>query len=84
MGKFNIIGIKEPGRINVKLNGRFQDVELYRTSDEILQKLYDDKCPYIQLSPEEFLKRNPDLEKIDIKPLDLTNGKSKKVSQIDK
>lgn len=75
MGKFKIIGIQEPGRINAKVDGRFTDVELFKASDEVLEKLYQDKCPYIELSPKEFLKRNPDVHKIDIKPIKVKKSK---------
>lgn len=69
MAKFRITGIKEPGHINVKIDGRFKDVDLYTATDETLGKLYADKCPYVQLSPEEFLERNPELKAINVKPI---------------
>jgi hypothetical protein len=69
MGKYKIIGIKEPGHINVRVDGRFRDIELHTASDEILGKLYAEKCPYVELTPDEFLKQNPDAQKIDIRPI---------------
>jgi len=69
--KFNIRGIAEPGKINVKLDGRFTDVDLYSASDETLEKLYADGCPYVCLSPSEFMKRNPHLQSIDVKKINI-------------
>lgn len=71
MEMFNITGIMHPGRINVKVDGRFMDVELYKASDEVLGKLYADGCPYVVLTPEEFMKRNPTLNNIEIKKIDI-------------
>lgn len=75
MAKFNIIGIAEPGKVNVLLNGAFTDVELFSASDDDLEQLYNAGIPYVQLSPNEFLKRNPDAAEIKIEPIQL--GKSK-------
>lgn len=69
MSKFKIIGIAEPGRINAKIDGLFKDIDLHTAPDEILAKLYDDHCPYIELTPEEFLKRNPNIKEINVKPI---------------
>jgi hypothetical protein len=71
MSKFRIIGILEPGRINAKIDGRFTDITLHGASDEILAKLYASECPYVELTPEEFLTRNPTAKKIDIRPINV-------------
>jgi len=75
MAKFNIIGLVYPGLVNVKLNNGFRDVELFNASDEVLEQLFNDKCPYVMLSPEEFLLRNPEVSEIKIEPLDLKRTK---------
>jgi hypothetical protein len=69
MGKFNIIGILQPGLINARVNGRFQDVELFNASEEVLEQLFQDKNPYVQLTPEEFMLRNPEAQDIKIEPI---------------
>jgi hypothetical protein len=76
MAKFKITGIKEPGRINAKLDGKFRDIDLFEASEEILAKLYTDKCPYIELTPSEFLERNPTVKAISIKPIKITKTKN--------
>jgi hypothetical protein len=76
MAKFIIRGIAQPGRINVKIDGRFRDIELHNVPDEILDKLYADKCPYVELSPEEFIKQQG-LDTIKVKPLKINKPKGK-------
>jgi hypothetical protein len=83
MGMFKIKGIEHPGRINVKVDGRFKDVDLYEASDEVLEKLYADGCPYVVLTPEEFLKRNPTINNIEIKRIDIKK-RAKSAKQVDR
>lgn len=78
MGMFNITGIEHPGIINVKVDGRFTDVPLYEASDDVLEKLYADGCPYVVLTPEEFMKRNPTLQNIEIKKIDIKKRSTSK------
>lgn len=66
--KYRVIGIMEPGRVNVYLHGRFQDVNLCEQSDEILKVLHDDGCPYIQKTPEAIIAESPQKPKIEVKP----------------
>ena len=77
MGRFIITGIKEPGRINIKIDGLFIDVELFSAPEEELEKLFNDGCQYIQLSPDEFLKRNPNLETIQVNPIKIKKTANK-------
>lgn len=63
--KFRIVGIQEPGIVNVLLDGRFQDVHLHDADDATLEKLYKDECPYIQMTPEGVLATDPTLKKIE-------------------
>jgi hypothetical protein len=65
--KFRIIGIKEPGRVNVFLHERFQDVNLCELDEVSLAKLYEDGVPYIQKTPEAVLAADASKPKIDVK-----------------
>lgn len=55
--KYIVQGIKAPGRINVNVDGRFQDIELHKAENTILEKLYNQQCPYVTLSPKELAKQ---------------------------
>ncbi len=50
--KFFISLLKSPGRINVMLDGRFQTVNLDDLSQDKLQQLFDNGCPYVVFSDE--------------------------------
>lgn len=58
----------EPGRVNVLLNGRFQDVNLFELDEVSLAKLHEDGCPYIQKTPEAVLAADASKPKIEVKP----------------
>lgn len=63
MQKFQITGIRKPGKI---LHPKMGVIILERIDDATAQQLYDDGCPYLMPTPEERVKKNP-LEK-PIKP----------------
>jgi hypothetical protein len=67
--KFNIVGIMKPGIINVLVNGKFRDVELFNAPDTVLEQLYEQKIPYVTLSESEYLKRNKDKKGIEVKKI---------------
>lgn len=70
MGKiFERYGINAPGRINLKLDGRFQTVVLDELSDEKLQQLYDAGCKYVRPTESGRKKLYPDEKPISTKPL---------------
>lgn len=50
MSKYQIIGIKFPGRINLRLRNRFQEVALYHLDERSLEDLFNDGCPYVVLA----------------------------------
>jgi hypothetical protein len=75
MSKYIIIGIKQPGLINAKINGRFTNVELFNASDQVLEELYKAQCIYVQLAPDAFISDNPDLGKIKVKPVKISRKK---------
>lgn len=73
--KYIVKGIKEPGKVNVRLNGKFRTIELYTASQEVLEELYKDACPYVDLSPTEKFKASG------VKPIvvkSITGKKSKR------
>jgi hypothetical protein len=47
--KFKRININAPGRINLRLGGRFQEVAIDNLNDDQLAELYDNGCPYVCL-----------------------------------
>lgn len=49
---FEIIGISSPGRVNIKLDGRFQTINLESLPDDKLQQLYENGCHFIQPTTE--------------------------------
>ena len=57
--KYRIVGISEPGLINVMVDGHCRDVKLFEADNKILDKLYKDGCPYVQLTPDGVLANNP-------------------------
>ena len=44
--------LRPGGRINTKLDGRFQTVVLDELTQDKLQQLYDNGCPYVELTNE--------------------------------
>jgi hypothetical protein len=61
---FNLVGIAAPGRCDIRLNGRFQIVELSELSDKELIQLFRDGCPYIEPTPAGIKALYPDLKPI--------------------
>lgn len=68
----------EPGIVNVLLDGRFQDVYLHDASDSVLDKLYEEGLPYIQLTPEGVIEKKPDSPKIVVSEPGKGKNKNKK------
>jgi hypothetical protein len=66
---FERIGIKAPGRINLKLDGRFQTVALDDLSQDKLKQLYDNGCNYVGLTSEGRKKYFPDEKPITTKKI---------------
>ena len=67
--KFIISGIKPPGRINAMVAGKFRDVDLFTAPDTVLEELYNNKVPYITMSEQEYIKRNKNSKKIEVKAI---------------
>jgi hypothetical protein len=67
MGKlFERYGLNAPGRVNILLDGRFQTVAIDDLTDDKLQQLYENKCPYVQPTEEGRKILFPDEKKIEI------------------
>ncbi len=58
--KFQRCGIVAPGKINLKLDGRFQTIELDSQPEEKLRQLYDNGCQFVELTPEGRKEYFPD------------------------
>lgn len=52
MTYFKRAKIDAPGKVNLKLDGRFQTIEIDNLAEDKLKQLYDNGCPYIELTPE--------------------------------
>lgn len=66
MAKYEAFGLKHPGRINARLNGRFQELRIYELSETQLEQLYNDGCPYVRKTAETVA---PEAKKIEVKEL---------------
>lgn len=60
-------GIKAPGRVNVKLAGRFSEVCLDHLQDSQLKELYESGFPYVEPTEEGRKKFYPEAKEISIK-----------------
>ena len=45
---FERFGINPPGRVNILLDGRYQEVSLDNLPDDKLKQLYEGGCPYVR------------------------------------
>jgi hypothetical protein len=77
MQKFKVININPPGRVNVLLQGKFRDVNLYDLNDTQLQELYEAKSKYVTLNSKISKAEAPKIEVKNIEPLK-KNKKGKK------
>jgi hypothetical protein len=76
MGKlFKIVGIVEPGKVSLKLDGRFQEVNLYSLPDEKLKQLHDAKCSYVQATKEGMKEIFPAEKEIQVNPIKFNKTK---------
>lgn len=75
--KFRVVGIMEPGIINVFIRGRFSDVHLHTADDATLEILYKEGCPFIQMTPEGVLNEIPDAKNIVVAPIKKQNPRRK-------
>jgi hypothetical protein len=64
MGKYVLNGISSPGRVDIFGMGV---VELEKLPESVQEKLYKSGCRYLAPVPEEMLKQNPGMKKIDVK-----------------
>ena len=58
MNKYKPIGIKAPGKVNLFLRGTSKTVNLFDLSQDDLQWLYENHCPYVTKTPEAYLVNN--------------------------
>jgi hypothetical protein len=49
MDKYIVIGLQEPGKVNVFLNGNFRDICLFNASQNELADLYREGCPFVKI-----------------------------------
>ena len=76
--KYQVVGIANPGLVNVLIDGKFRDIKLYEADDIILAKLAANGCPFVQLMPQGILNGNCTLKEIKIIPLKTTSLKIKR------
>lgn len=70
MGKLFVrFGIEAPGRVNLKLDGKFQEVTLDSLSDEKLRQLYENGCRFVAPTPEGRAVLFPEEKPINVKKI---------------
>jgi hypothetical protein len=57
--KYYVDGIQEPGKVNVVLDGRVQDVLLHEANQTTLAKLHKQGCPYVFILPSNIKSLKP-------------------------
>lgn len=78
---YAVVGIARPGRINVKFNGKFRDVNLFDMNQSQLQELYNNKCPYVKQLPDADLS---EIKTEKIIPKNKRESKTKSKPEADK
>lgn len=50
MKTYSVTGIQPPGRVNLRLGGRFQEVNLHDLSQQQLAELYAAGCEFVRVT----------------------------------